>query len=181
MAAAEVQALQEVAQAAAASHDAELQQLQGQIDLAMRRAMYELISSTVSKEQLTEADADWLARLLKELVDRLNALTPHRSDFHEQLERAIDVQLARQMLLHGAADRSDVTGLIAVVHERLRLLVAPVQDADVEDMRSSSLSEEHPARMLAMLLCKADAILGYTEELNRQVASEVEAYDDYVG
>jgi len=106
--------------------------------------------------------------LLRELVDRLNALTPHRGDFHEQLERAIDVPLARQMLLHGAADVGDVRGLVEVVHERLRQLVAPVQDSDVEDMRYSSLHESNPARMLAMLMCKADAILSYTEELNRQ-------------
>ena len=32
--------------------------------------------------------------------------------------------------------------------------------------------ESNPARMLAMLMCKADAILSYTEELNRQAYQE---------
>ena len=159
---------------ASLEHQRELLVLQSQIDAVMRRAMHEMIISTASKSPMSEADADWLAGLLRDLVDRLNALTPHRADFHAQLESAIDVDLARQMLLHNAADENDVKGLVDVVYGRLRLLCAPVQDDDVEDLRLGSLAEPDPARMLATLLCKADAVLSFTEELNRQ-AQEYEA------
>ena len=46
-----------------------------------------------------------------------------------------------------------------------------------EQMAQLRFAGGAPTRM--MLLCKADAILGYTEELRRQVASE--ASDDHVG
>ena len=151
----------------------ELHALQSQIDRAMRIAMYEMIASTVQKESLSEADADWLAALLSELRDRLNALTPHRADFHAELEAALDVPLARQMLLHGAADQDDANGLVEVVYRRLRMLCAPVQDADVDDLRTTALGEPTPGRTLASLLCKADGILSVTEELNRRAREDL--------
>ena len=148
--------------------DRALAALAGQIESAMRRSMHDLIASTVAQESLTEDDADWLASLLEELRDRINGLTPNRHDFHEQLAGALDVSLARQMLLHGAADASDARALVDVVYGRLRMLCAPVQDVDVEMLRVESLSEPTPARTLATLLCRADAILSFTEALNQQ-------------
>lgn len=156
----------------------ELVELQIQIDHALRRAMHERIVETVSKDPMTASDADWVASLLRELVDRLNGLTPHRADFHEQLERSIDVDLARQMLLHGAADESDMEQLVDVVHARLRMLCAPVQDEDVEELRAAVMGEPTPAHALATLLCKAEGIISFTEALNRQ-AQEGLQYDNW--
>jgi hypothetical protein len=147
--------------------------LHHQIEEAMRGVMYDMVATTVAKETLTEADADWLASLLAELRDRLNALTPNRPDFHAELARSLDVPLARQMLLHGAADESDVIRLVEVVHDRLKMMCAPVQDADVDDMRAACLSEASPAHCLATLLTRADRILSFTEALNQQIQQQI--------
>lgn len=146
-----------------------------QVALAMRRAMHEQIAATAGKSALTEADADWLSKLLSELRDRINALTPHRADLHAELAASLDVDLARQMLLHGAAELSDVHGLVGTVVGRLRQLCAPAQDAEVEEMRTAALAEPNPACVLASLLMRADGILTAIEDLNVQVKERLEA------
>ena len=152
----------------------QMQKVGVQVEAAMKKAMADLISATVSKGKLTEADADWLAGLLAELRDRLNALTPNRDDMHQELAAALDIDLARQMLLHGAADLADVRGLIQIVHDRLRKLCAPAQDADVEGSRTAALAEPTPARAVATLLTRANDVLREIEELNIQVRQDLE-------
>ena len=68
-------------------------------------------------------------------------------------------------MLSGAVDAADVSRLVAAVHGPLTQLVAPVQDGEVEEVRRAALAAGTPARMMALLLCRTDAILSETERL----------------
>lgn len=148
--------------------------LNAQIKATMRRAMRDLVSDVASKPQLTDDDARWLATLVCEVRDRLDALTPQRRDLHAALAACIDVELIRQMLLHAAADRSDVQMLTAAVFDRLQLLCAPSQDAGVRAARSACEAEPTAPRVLAALLEHSDAILSEIEQLSREARRRME-------
>ena len=87
--------------------------------------------------------------------------------FCKQFPRKSASHVAQLFL--GCAD-ADAQALVDVVYGRLRMLCAPVQDEDVEALRAESLAEPTPARTLATLLGRADAILSFTEALNWQAA-----------
>lgn len=144
--------------------------LEEQIRVAMRRAMKDMILSVAQKEEgVTEDEADWLGSLLTELVRRLNALVPRRTDLHRELAAACDVQLLRQMLLHRAIDSSDGLALVAAVCTRLRLLCAPVQDLEVAALERRVGETANVAEGLAELLDGADAIVTEIERLDSEI------------
>ena len=72
---------------------------------------------------------------------------------------------------------SDACGLVEIVHNRLRMLCAPAQDADLEQMRASCLAQPTVGKVLATLLEGSDAILGDIEEMNRQIKERLRVMD----
>ena len=143
--------------------------LAGGGDQPRDQARYERIVSTVEGgSSILPSAAEWLTESqLAALARRINGLTPERTDLHRELAGDLDLGRVRTRLLEGELDAEDVTRLTEVVLDgRLRLLVAPVQDADLDQMRDSIAAvATSPARMLATLLCEADAIVARTEQL----------------
>lgn len=142
--------------------------LEAQIHTTMRAAMKKMISEVAAKEDMTDEDADWLAGLVQELVDRMNSLTPSRRDLHEQLATSCDVGLTRQMLRYHAADAKDGAALVGAICGRLRLLCAPAQDEAVRALEARALEAPTLPLGLAELLHGADEVV--TEIVRRNSA-----------
>ncbi len=142
-----------------------MQPLETQVREAMRKAMRSLLRQTFAKEALTAADLAWLRRLCVELRERIDALTPHRADLQCQLHEQFDVDLLMQMLEHDAASAADIAGVATVVIERLAMLCAPCQDADVEALRRTlrGATEGH----IGVLLDGANTILDGIDDYGR--------------
>ena len=145
--------------------------MEEQIRSAFRRAMRDKIEQTVASPASAE-DAAWVASLLREMCDRLKALTPRRVDLHTRLDSAIDVALIKQMLVHGAADTSDCTQLCEIVCEWLRMLCAPVQDSQVVELHES-LHAASGSKAVGILLCTADSILTEIEALTKAARDQM--------
>ena len=112
--------------------------MEDQIRNTFRKAMRDKVKETVSSKCSIE-DAKWICNLLIELVTRINSLTPSRKDLHAELNNLLDVELVEQMLVHGAADDSDLQPLCGLVLRRLGQLCAPVQDNDVNKLKNTVL------------------------------------------
>ena len=147
---------------------------EARVAATLRAALRARIAQVVAAPA-SEGDARWIVRLLRELCARLNALTPSRADLHAELDAALDAPLVEQMLRHGAADAADLAPFAARVIARLRALVAPAQDDDVDALDAAVRAEPDAALALARLLCDADDVLRETERLNRWCADRMEA------
>tara|TARA_A100001015_G_C14973621_1_gene706236 strand:+ start:72 stop:500 length:429 start_codon:yes stop_codon:yes gene_type:complete len=128
-----------------------------------RKAIREKIKETVSTNCTIE-DAKWICNLIIELVTRINNLTPRRKDLHNEINSSIDIELVQQMLVHGAADDSDLQPLCKLVMKRLGQLCAPVQDQDVAKI-VEKVSKSSGAECFSILLCEADSVLSEIERL----------------
>ena len=145
--------------------------LEDQIRDQMHAAFKSLITETFCKSCLDEKDVIWVERLLLELRDRINGLTPSRHDLHVSLKATFDVQLITQMLRRGAADSNDLTHVAHVVIERLGMLCAPVQDESVATLKSLIMHAEDVNACLAALLYESNVIIDEIERLNSNVSS----------
>tara|TARA_B100001057_G_scaffold440033_1_gene473677 strand:+ start:287 stop:739 length:453 start_codon:yes stop_codon:yes gene_type:complete len=145
--------------------------MEDQIKNTFRKAMRDKIKETVSSKCSIE-DAKWICSLLIELVSRINSLTPNRKDLHNELNSSVDIELVEQMLVHGAAEDSDLQPLCGLVLKRLGQLCAPVQDQDVNKMKEK-VSETSGAECLSVLLCEADLVLSEIEKLHKKAIEDM--------
>lgn len=79
----------------------------------------------VFTEKLQNGDFDPLRVQLREVVDKLKALTPNRADLHAQLDEAIDVELIVQMASHNALDEPTFRRVANTLVDTLISLQAP--------------------------------------------------------
>jgi hypothetical protein len=79
----------------------------------------------VFTEKLQNGDFDPLRVQLREVVDKLKALTPNRADLHTQLDEAIDVELIVQMASHDALDEPTFRRVANTLVDTLISLQAP--------------------------------------------------------
>lgn len=136
-----------------------------QIRDQMQTAMRNLMSTVFSNQNMSDADLDWLRRLCVELKERINALTPSRSDLHHALEASFDVDLIVQMVRHRAFDRAEFSKATGVILERLSMLCAPVQDQAVETLKLLVKSDECD---VGRFLLESNAIIDEIESLMHQ-------------
>ena len=144
-----------------------------QIEKAMRAAMRDMITEVASKSELTDDDAEWLSKLVGEVCERINALTPRRLDMHAELSTCIDVALIKQMLRHGAADSDDVRRLVDTVFDRLAMLCAPSQDETIRAARAECHAQPTLALALARLLDRCNTLLSEIEKLSLPIRTEM--------
>ena len=155
-----------------ARRQAELEaQLEAHIHSTFRRAMRDRIVRTVGAPA-SEVDARWVVSLLRELSQRLKALTPRRTDLHAELD--FDAALVEQMLRHGAADADDLRPFADAAVRRMRLLCAPVQDESVRALAEGLAAASDASEALALLLCQGDEIVGEIERLLEGVVRHME-------
>ena len=75
--------------------------------------------------KLRAGDLAPLRAQLDEVVTKLKALTPHRTDLHATLDRAVDVDLVVQMAEHDALDAPTFNTLVDTLVDTLVSLQAP--------------------------------------------------------
>lgn len=79
------------------------------------------------RRRLTEHDTTQLEALLHELLAAINALTPHRTDLHQTLQTAVDVDLLAQMVRHDCLDADHFGSATRALVDRVASLVAPAR------------------------------------------------------
>ena len=84
------------------------------------RAFWDAFTATLQAGDLTPLRAQ-----LDEVVAKLKALTPHRTDLHATLDQAIDVDLVVQMAEHDALDAPTFDALVDTLVDTLVSLQAP--------------------------------------------------------
>ena len=62
--------------------------------------------------------------MLHELLHAVHALTPHRTDLHDRLERAVDMELLVQMVAHQSMDTTHFERATRAVVDHLKPLLA---------------------------------------------------------
>ena len=80
------------------------------------------IDATTTK---TLMSVEQIRAKLDEVVAKLKALTPHRTDLHATLDQAIDVDLVVQMAEHDALDAPTFDALVDTLVDTLVSLQAP--------------------------------------------------------
>ena len=80
------------------------------------------------RDRLRRHDTAQLRAMLRELLDAIHALTPNRPDLHQELERAVDIDLLAQMVEHESMDTGHFVQTTRAVVDHLRRLVAPVRE-----------------------------------------------------
>jgi hypothetical protein len=68
--------------------------------------------------------------------DKLCALTPRRTDMHQDIHQALDVNHFEHMVRHKAFDPADLSKLVAFAFGRLQSLCSPSRDAEVQQVRA---------------------------------------------
>lgn len=144
--------------------DKELTDLKKQIDTCMRKAMDDLLVDTMS-QKMDASQIDWIIRLLKETIDRLNNLTPSRKDLHSELKGNVDLDLIRQMMSHEAVEENDVTFLINTFYDRIQMLCAPSQDLSIAQEKKICLEKKTISEKICFLLSKTNKNIDDIKEL----------------
>ena len=108
--------------------------LENQIKDTFKRSMKNMLTEISNKDTLSERDVDWLVRLLDEIRQRINNLTPNRRDLQDDFNKNFDLVLIRQMLEHSAIENEDIAGLIRAVCARLQMLCAASQDQHLKNL-----------------------------------------------
>lgn len=136
--------------------------MEAQIRRAFQKALRDRLVEVVEAPASAE-DARWVVALLRELADRLRALTPRRVDMDDAL--AFDEALVEQMLRHGAADASDLKPFADAAVRRMGLLCAPVQDQSVSELARDLANAASGSEALGLLLCRGNEIVGDIERM----------------
>ena len=142
------------------------EKMEAKITNSMQVAMSALVDEIFHKkhEDLTIEDIDWIRRLCIELRDRINLLTPRRSDLHAELCDAFDVDLLIQMLKFGATDAKDTQHCVRCIFARLGMLCAPSEDAHVATMLQNA---ESGKCNLGQMLIEANKIVDKIEAMSK--------------
>ena len=76
------------------------------------------------QDRLRQHDTTQLRAMLHELLHAVHALTPHRTDLHDRLERAVDIELLVQMVTHQSMDTTHFGRATRAVVDHLKPLLA---------------------------------------------------------
>lgn len=76
------------------------------------------------QDRLRQHDTTQLRAMLHELLHAVHALTPHRTDLHDRLERAVDIELLVQMVAHQSMDTTHFGRATRAVVDHLKPLLA---------------------------------------------------------
>lgn len=142
-----------------------VKKMEAKLRTAMRQAMHDKLIEACEATPMKADDVIWVQRLVQELVERLNALTPSRVDLHAKLRTSIDVDLVGQMLTHESVEPADVRHMVTALFERAAQLCAPLQDAKVTASRDTILMETNIPKCVATLVFELNDIVTEIEEL----------------
>ena len=147
-----------------------------QIRDTMRVAMKDLLTDTFKKEKLETKDLAWIKELCIEIIQRINQLTPNRTDLHQQLESSIDVELIIQMLNHSAIEISDFVQILNVTFDRLKLLCAPSQDIDIDNTKNNILQQPTLSESIVNYILESNRIIDEIEDLYRDFKTKTNVH-----
>ena len=118
-------------------------------------------------------DAAGFTLRLTQLVAVLKEMVP--GQMGEALVRRVDVSGIQDRLERGSLASSNVLAVLEALCDCLEILVAPVQDPDLEELRGAVLREmaNVPGRGLALLVCGGDALIAETKDLMRQAREQM--------
>ena len=129
----------------------------------MLKAMHTMLEETFAKPQLEATDFDWLERLLNELRDRINGLTPNNNRYQEEFTVAFDVDLIMQMLRHDAFDAEEKEKYCTMIFTRLLSLCAPAHDEQVKGIQRTVKSAN-----IGCLIYEANQLIDQIEFLQAE-------------
>lgn len=86
-------------------------------------------------EAIRGRNYDYLAVLLEELVERINSLAPARKDLHQALRRAVDLELVRQELQHGAFGPAEFRTVLFALLDQIAFFQEPEDYPKTEEIR----------------------------------------------
>lgn len=151
--------------------------LKEKISINMKKAYRKLISDTFSNETLSQKDIEWVVELCEELKLRINKLTPSRQDLHKELDASFDIKLIEQMLKHNAFERQDLVPIVTMLHSRIALLCAPVQDENVSNTFQKINETSSIGTCIEIIIVEINEILDVIYDLNEQFR-KTEALDN---
>lgn len=146
--------------------------LEKQINLNMKKAFSNLLREICSKDKLDAKDIDWILSLCVELKDRINRLTPRRTDLHKELERSFDIGLIKQMLEYNVLEMNDLPSIIDILEFRIENLCAPIQDEHVKKTFSRIRSSKKIAETVELIILELNKILDVIYSLNTQFTTQ---------
>ena len=97
----------------------------------IRKTYYKAYKDALNKE-LVQENFDWVCKLHKEIVVRLCALIPRRTDLHDTIAGSMDPVLFKQMLENKCYKPEDFVELIEYVYDWIGKLCAPARDEEVQ-------------------------------------------------
>lgn len=141
--------------------------LEYRIQMNMKKAFKDLIVDTFSKHSLSQKEIEWAVSLCKELKEKINKLTPSRTDLHTELDSSFDVTLVEQMLTHNAFEMQDLTPIISILKTRIMSLCAPVQDEHVAKTFDKISKSANMGECIGLIVFDLNEIIDVTHNLHK--------------
>jgi len=98
----------------------------------LRNYFYGYLEERMLKEP---PEAEWIAGLYRDIKQRLLAILPDDSEFNQNVEQSLDVDLFKQMVEHNALDARDLIKISNYTFTKVLELCHPYRDSDVEGRR----------------------------------------------
>jgi len=95
----------------------------------LRNYFYGYMEERMMKEP---PDVEWIRDLFEDIKKRLMVILPENSEFNQNVEQSLDVELFEQMVRHDALDKRDLLKISNYTFTKILELCHPLRDPDVE-------------------------------------------------
>ena len=95
----------------------------------LRNYFYGYMEERMMKEP---PDVEWIKNLFEDIKKRLMVILPENSEFNQNVEQSLDVELFEQMVRHDALDKRDLLKISNYTFTKILELCHPLRDPDVE-------------------------------------------------
>lgn len=115
-----------------------LKPLQDQIEQNMKKAFWDIIMSDMNKDQ---PDYSHICKLILEIKERLQNLTPNNTTLKNELNEVLDEKFLEQLFIHKTLDSEHFVNLINFIMTKLKTYCSPSQDAEVQEFENELMAK----------------------------------------
>jgi len=95
----------------------------------MHKAFWDKVTEDMAK---TPPDHKHVMVLFDEVKTSIKQLIPHRTDMHEKMDAAVDIELIDQMIRNQAFSHNDLLTALEYLVDMIRMLEPPIEDGDTD-------------------------------------------------
>jgi len=95
----------------------------------LRNYFYGYMEERMMKEP---QDVEWIKDMFEDIKKRLMVILPEHSDFNQNVDQSLDVELFEQMIKHNAMNKRDLLKISNYTFTKILELCNPLRDPDVE-------------------------------------------------